>query len=210
MFPFFLIFSSWGGEEEGERARKRTLNLFPVRGVERESTNVKKDTHDHAHRAANVHPAGAPVAELLEAQPPSSAQARADTFIGVVPKHQPLLDAFNPGQHSRVPFVVAPIAMLEVTHLPDLGHTASAARDLIPCMVESAIPTPAGARPAIGAVETGSFFGVMANDSESLATFCSLVTPTARLAPPPRVDSQVAGPFRVTEMTPSCSSPLPS
>ena len=29
-----------------------------------------------------------------------------------------------------------PTAMLDVTHLPDMGQAASAARDMVPCMVE--------------------------------------------------------------------------
>ena len=35
-----------------------------------------------------------------------------------------------------------PTAMVDVTHLPALGHTASAACNLIPCMVAGAIPMP--------------------------------------------------------------------
>ena len=77
-------------------------SLLPVRGVEREPTSVEKDTHERPQRATNLHPAGAPVAELLEAQHPSSAHMRAEKFISSVPKHQPLLDALDHGQHSWV------------------------------------------------------------------------------------------------------------
>ena len=109
-------------------------------------------------------------------------------------KHQPLLDALNPGLYGRA-LRGNPKATLDVTHLPDLGHTASAARDLVPCMVDGAIPIPAkaGARPDAGVVESGSFLGVTTDDSESLAAFRSLCASS-------RGDSQVAGPSRDAEV----------
>ena len=71
--------------------------------------------------------------------------------------------------------------MLDVTHLPDLGHTACAARDL-------------------------SFLRVTTDYSESLATFRSLAQFSHHTDSPSsassRVDSQVAGPSRDAEVDP--------
>ena len=47
---------------------------------------ITKNTLDRPHQATNLHPAGAPVTELFEAQTPSSAHAHADKFISVVQK----------------------------------------------------------------------------------------------------------------------------
>ena len=73
-----------------------TFSLLPARGVKRKPTSVKKNTPDRPHGTTSLHPTGAPIAELLEAEPPSSAHARADIFIRLLPKHQPLLDALYP------------------------------------------------------------------------------------------------------------------
>ena len=45
--------------------------MLLVRRVEREPASVKQDTHDRPHGATNLHPAGTPVTELLEAQHPT-------------------------------------------------------------------------------------------------------------------------------------------
>ena len=59
-----------------------TTSLFSIRWMESEpATSIKEDTHDRPHGATNLHRTGAPVAEHLEAEPPSSAHARADIFI---------------------------------------------------------------------------------------------------------------------------------
>ena len=77
----------------------------PSNDLVRRQPDALKDTHDRPHRASNLNPARAPVAELLEAQQPSSAHARADQFISVVQKHQPLLVALNPGKDGWVSIV---------------------------------------------------------------------------------------------------------
>ena len=59
-----------------------TTSLLPVREVQREPSSVEQDTHDRPHGAKHVHPAGTPFAELPEAQPPSSAHARAKKLVG--------------------------------------------------------------------------------------------------------------------------------
>ena len=79
-----------------------TFSLLPARGVKREPICVKKNTPDPPHGTTSLNPTGAPVAELLEAEPPSSAHARADIFIRLLPKHQPLLDALHPCLHGWV------------------------------------------------------------------------------------------------------------
>ena len=78
-------------------SKPRSPSLLPVRGVKREPTSV--NTHDRRRRATSLHPAGAPVAEPLEAQPPSSAYARADN-ISALRKHQPLLGALHHCLHG--------------------------------------------------------------------------------------------------------------
>ena len=165
--------------------RERPVDTFtssllpPVRGVERELTSVKKDTNDRAHGAADLHPPGVPVAEVLEAQPPSSARTCVRT------NSSPLCQNTSHRLTHSIPACTAgstlwskPAAMPDVTRLPDLGHTASAPRDLIPCMVEGAIPMPAAPKLDHGqvlvSVESGSFLGVTTDDSESFASFRGL------------------------------------
>ena len=62
--------------------------------------------------------------------------------------------------------------------MADLGHTASAARDLIPCMVGGAMPIPAAPNPEHGQMlvlwRLEAFFVVTSDDSESLASFRGL------------------------------------
>ena len=72
------------------------------------------------------------------------------------------------------------MAVLDVTHLPDLGHAASAARsDALRGGRRNtrARSSKAGARPDVG-VESGTSLGVPTDDCESLATFhkpCTVV-----------------------------------
>ena len=60
-----------------------------------------------------------------------------------MPEHQPLFDALDPSLHSGVSIVGQPNGNGGRDALTSLGHTAFAARDLIPCMVGSAMPMPA-------------------------------------------------------------------
>ena len=162
--------------------------------MDREPTTVQKDTHDRPRDAVNLRPAGAPVAELLEAQPPSSAHARADNFIGVVPKHQPLFDALNPGLHGGVRVVGQTHGTAGRDTPTRLGaHGVRSARsDTLHGGGRNthARRPKAGARPKVGAVETGSLFGVTAKTASLSPRFAALhrrflITPTARLEPPP-------------------------
>ena len=122
---------------------------------------------------------GTPVADLLEAQPPSFAHASALKHIGVEPDDKPLFDVLILAcTAGSALWGGKPVAVQDVTHLPALEHTASAARDLTPCMEEGAMPMPADPKLEHGQMlvllETGPFFGVPVNDSESFTSFRSL------------------------------------
>ena len=71
----------------------------------------------------------------------------------------------------------------------------------------------AGARPDVGAVESGSFLGVTTDDTESFATFRCLAEAFSHHANSTsggssRIDSQVAGFSCDTEMDPQLQQPL--
>ena len=134
----------------------------------------RRNTHDHPHETTNVHPAGTPVAELLEAQPQRHTNTSTLTPVTILPKFQ--------ATHS-IPACTFRSA-LWVTHLSALGCLARW-RARCPCP-----PPNTGTRRYVGAVETGRFFGVTANGFESLPPFRSLakqflMTSSARLTLPP-------------------------
>ena len=119
-----------------------------------------------------------------------------------------LFDALNPGLHGGVRSVGQ--TNVDVRRDTPLGHTASAARDLMPCMVQGAMPVPA-VPTNIGAVEAGRFLGVT-NDPESSATLRSVGRAISHNADSTsgastRVDSQVAGPSRSADRDPQFQQP---
>ena len=178
--------------------------------MEREPASVKKDTHDCPHGATNLHPTGTPFAELLEGEPPSSAQARADKFI------RALFDALDPGLHSGVRIVGQTNGKAGRDTRARLGtHGIRSERSdaLHGGWRNTHAPQPQ--KPEHGQILElwrAAAFSVWRRLTASLLLrFAalhrrSLMTPTARLAPP-GVDSQVAGPSRGAEKDPQFQQP---
>ena len=101
------------------------------------------------------------------------------------------------------------MARLDVTHPPDFGQTASAARDLMPHMVDGAMPIPAATKLAHGQM---SLFRVTSEHSEPSATFrgpAQAVPHHSHRTSTTRVDSQIAGPSRDTNNDSELQQPSP-
>ena len=195
-----------------------TPSLPPVRGVERKPTSVKKNTHDRPHRATKLHPEGA----LSQ----SCSRLNFQTLRTSVRTNssQYCQNTNHCLTHTLPSCTTGPAlqgtqrAIPDVTHLPDLGHTASAARDLMPRILRGAMPTPAALKLAhgqnVGTVETRNLLGVTSDDSEPSATLRGLAQAfphhshcASRASS--RVDPQVGGPSGDTKIYTEIQEPSP-
>ena len=111
-----------------------TTSLLPVRGMERAAT-IKEDTHDP--------PSWGPKPSSWSCSRLSlqALRTRVRTYSSeFCQKTNHCLTHSISACTTGSAFLSKPMAILDVTHLPDFGQTASAARDRMPCMVDGATP----------------------------------------------------------------------
>ena len=161
-----------------------TTSLFPVRGMEWEPASIQEDTHDQPRT-------------FSQRELPSRSCSRLSL--------QALRTRVQNTSHCLTRQGSAlwgkPVAIPDVTHLPDLGHTTSAARVLMPCMVDGAMPNPAAPK--------------LRTTASLLLRFAALhrrllITPTDRLEPPPASTRKSRVLLVTPTLIPSSSSPLRS